>query len=438
MLVVTAALQVSEQIKDAGAYAGLASILGLAVLALLYFGQARELKRLREWAGRAPERTAELQEQANAAAAVRARRVAPQPVAAAAPMRSPAQTPATAAGAAARPAGSVAAGQAATSAGGPPTARPGAAAPGAAPPGAPAGTPGSVAPGPSPSATPGNAGATARATQGIDASRSAAPANGAPPTAARGQQTQSIPAVKPDPSTSAAAKPLSPDAPSLPPAIPSVVAPTPIGPSPSPTDDSPVPLRQVSAATGAPRRRAAAVVEPLPDDEGRGGPSGRAIGIVLGAITALLLVALLATQVLGGGDDPTPTSGAGADSTSTDKPFVSPPASSGRTDSAPPPVNPGDYSVFVLNGTQKNGIAKEVGKTLETDGFVIADKGNAAINTAPTTEVYYLDGQKRGASAIAKKLDVSPENVKRADRAISVQGPGADVIVQIGADKATP
>ncbi|MCW3010642.1 MAG: LytR family transcriptional regulator, partial [Solirubrobacterales bacterium] len=72
MLVVTAALSVSEQIKDVGAYAGLASILGLAVLSLLYFGQARELKRLREWAGRAPERTAELQEQANAAAAAQA------------------------------------------------------------------------------------------------------------------------------------------------------------------------------------------------------------------------------------------------------------------------------------------------------------------------------------------------------------------------------
>ena len=43
-------------IKDYGGYAGAASVLGLAVLSLLYFAQAREVKRLREWAGRAPER----------------------------------------------------------------------------------------------------------------------------------------------------------------------------------------------------------------------------------------------------------------------------------------------------------------------------------------------------------------------------------------------
>ena len=63
---VTAALEISEQVEKFGAYAGLAAILGLAVLSLLYFGQARELKRLREWAGRAPERAAEMAERAAA------------------------------------------------------------------------------------------------------------------------------------------------------------------------------------------------------------------------------------------------------------------------------------------------------------------------------------------------------------------------------------
>jgi hypothetical protein len=54
------ALSVSDKIEQYGAYAGFASVLGLAVLSLLYFAQARELKRLREWAGRAPERVAGL------------------------------------------------------------------------------------------------------------------------------------------------------------------------------------------------------------------------------------------------------------------------------------------------------------------------------------------------------------------------------------------
>ena len=51
-----AALSVSDKIKTYGAYAGFAAVLGLGVLALLYFAQAREVKRLREWAGRAPDR----------------------------------------------------------------------------------------------------------------------------------------------------------------------------------------------------------------------------------------------------------------------------------------------------------------------------------------------------------------------------------------------
>ena len=42
----------------------MAAIVGLGVLSLLYFAQAREVKRLREWAGRAPERDAELQQRA--------------------------------------------------------------------------------------------------------------------------------------------------------------------------------------------------------------------------------------------------------------------------------------------------------------------------------------------------------------------------------------
>src|SRR5205809_3729343 len=56
------ALSISGPLTDIGAVAGLVAIPGLAILALLYFAQAREVKRLREWAGRAPERAAELQE----------------------------------------------------------------------------------------------------------------------------------------------------------------------------------------------------------------------------------------------------------------------------------------------------------------------------------------------------------------------------------------
>jgi hypothetical protein len=49
-----------DLIERVGAYVGIAAFFGLAVLALLYFSQARDVRRLREWAGRAPERAGEL------------------------------------------------------------------------------------------------------------------------------------------------------------------------------------------------------------------------------------------------------------------------------------------------------------------------------------------------------------------------------------------
>jgi hypothetical protein len=46
-----------EIVQEIGAAAGLGAVVGLAVLSALYFSQARDVKRLREWAGRAPERS---------------------------------------------------------------------------------------------------------------------------------------------------------------------------------------------------------------------------------------------------------------------------------------------------------------------------------------------------------------------------------------------
>lgn|SRR5690348_14291588 len=48
-----------SRVQEIGAYAGFAAVIGLAVLSALYFSQARDVRRLREWAGRAPERAAE-------------------------------------------------------------------------------------------------------------------------------------------------------------------------------------------------------------------------------------------------------------------------------------------------------------------------------------------------------------------------------------------
>src|ERR687885_1659958 len=63
------AFSIQDQIEKYGAYVGIASFLGLALLSVLYFAQAREVRRLRDWAGRAPELDREAPAAATAAAA---------------------------------------------------------------------------------------------------------------------------------------------------------------------------------------------------------------------------------------------------------------------------------------------------------------------------------------------------------------------------------
>ena len=65
------ALSLSSSLTKIGAIAAFAALLGIAVLSLLVFSQARELRRLREWAGRAPERAAEAEQRVGAEALAR-------------------------------------------------------------------------------------------------------------------------------------------------------------------------------------------------------------------------------------------------------------------------------------------------------------------------------------------------------------------------------
>jgi hypothetical protein len=59
-------------VERIGSFAGLASFLGLGVFALLLFAHGRDIRRLRDWAGSAPEREAERLEQTQNIAAQRA------------------------------------------------------------------------------------------------------------------------------------------------------------------------------------------------------------------------------------------------------------------------------------------------------------------------------------------------------------------------------
>ncbi len=77
------ALSLTSTFTKVGAIAGFAALLGIALLSLLAFAQAREIKRLREWAGRAPERAAEMEQRVSTEAAARIQRAGGPPAAAA-------------------------------------------------------------------------------------------------------------------------------------------------------------------------------------------------------------------------------------------------------------------------------------------------------------------------------------------------------------------
>jgi len=360
-----AAVSASDTITDLGAYAGIAAILGLAVLSVLMFAQARELKRLREWAGRAPERAAEMQERLLADAQ---RRVVAQPV----PVtRTPAASPATPAAAAA-----VAAAAAK-----------------------------------SPSSPP-PAGVTGAVTAGVPSGASAAPSGPSGPSGSGPGAKSPAPSVPgaltvPDDATQAI------------PVVPASAARPPMGP----------PLRPASAAALPSLHRGEAEDPPS--------HARTTVAVVGGVVGTLAIAFVLITQVFGGDDDPAST----ADRTRTAS-VKTATTTTPRTTATGAPANPaiakvvrGDFKVFVLNSTDRNGAARESADKLKSSGFEIQGTGQAVTQTMDITQVAYKEGSKRAALEVAMLLGVSPADVILADQSTLVAGGMANVVVTLGADK---
>ena len=61
------AVAVSTSFTQIAAITAFVVLVGIALLSLIVFAQARELKLLRDWAGRAPERAADLERRVTAA-----------------------------------------------------------------------------------------------------------------------------------------------------------------------------------------------------------------------------------------------------------------------------------------------------------------------------------------------------------------------------------
>jgi hypothetical protein len=425
------AFKLADEVEKIGSIAGFVAIPGIAVLALLYFGQAREVKRLREWAGRAPERAVELQQRVEASASQQVqtqKRVQAQPIAKPAtagaqakppvpvPPAKPATAAAGAAGAAAAP-GAPAAGQAAASA--QPAAQPGGASATPAPPG---GLPGTDAGKPAGAPAAPGAKPPIPAPAGANGGDSAEPAKEeAPVPAAEGAE---------GPATSA---PAPADEAAQPAAAPAV-------PLPGARPDSPAPIAEQGAVapvrTPVPPARVPAsplrAQEPVrfpPERRRRGGTSApawltpRSAGIALAALVGLVLVIVVISS-LGGDEGPKQANRAA--------PETQQPASGS---SGSQPVNRGSVTVAVLNGTTIPGLAAQVSDQVERGGFKRGTVTNAADQQRPSTTVAYSSGFKRAAQEVARLLGVAQaEPLDASTQAIA--GGDAQVVVTVGTDRA--
>ncbi len=424
----TAAVALTEQVERLGSYFGFAAVIGLGVLSMLYFAQAREVKRLREWAGRSPERDAELAQRVQSDAQ---RRVVAQPVAQPRPAAQPGspQTAAAQQADAARKAAAAALLAQAQQAGplvGPPGQldRPAAAA--AAPPPATANTAepstAGTAPPPAPGSVP------------PGAAPPAAPGTGAPPAA-----VPAVPGQPAAPATVAGANALSTPAPTAATAGAAAAAARQAGPparTPAFTNGSggqdthesdaarPEPL---PALPRVPRAVTPAAARLSDDDTGsHGGPR---LGLVLGGVGGVIAVVIVLVLLLTGGSDTPPKDNEIGG-------VSPPPAAPAPASSTATKVDRKATQVAVLNGTTQTGLARNVGNKLESSGFTILSVGDNADQQIATTSISYVDGSDRAARVVAQIMDVPSTAVQPIDLNTSAAvDPAAKVVVVVGSDR---
>ena len=411
-----------EIIQEIGSYAGLAAVLGLAVLSALYFSQARDVKRLREWAGRAPERT-DVPQPARVAAQPVPRPPVPKPPSLPARPGVPATTPAAAAAAGAAPA---------------------------------------VATGPA-AATPAGAGAA-------DTKKTSDGQNGTDEQAALSQDT----VVHPPPAPPDGEEGDEDEADGGPPdeAEPDgevdevdegadaddedsdgEPAPEDFHEEFDPDDDfddtgdepavaaparpRPVPQRPTIPIGGASRREPTGILPPY-EESRPGGPvkpkqgamfstPRRAVAVVGGSLLALLVIGFGVLQLTGGDEEPASSGQGGA--AAEEEPAEQP----AEEEKKQPGVDPAKVRVAVLNGTTVPGLAAQIGDSIERRGFQLGTVTNFIDQQRAESVVKYAPGAEREAADVGRRLKISQREPIDAES----QGLAGDatVVVIAGADK---
>lgn len=419
------AVTLGGQFEKYGAYVGVVAFFGLAVLIVLAFAQARELKRVREWAEGTAQRGQELEarvlarlEEARKAQSQTASPATTTVGAAAASAGAGSQTrvirPTTTIhpAAAAIPAATAAATAAAATAI-------------AAPPSA---VPASQNGGAPPTSTPSDEGPALKAPSSPPALNGAVAAPPADPPATEPSEPAepSGPVEPAEPSGPLPSKPTSSEPIAARPA-PSPPRPAPT-PAPSPPRPVPIPAPRTPRPAAAPAAAYAAPGGRRPERAHGGRSRIWAALLGLGAIAAVAGLVFLGVQLLGSDDPSTP-------------PQPNQVAEPGTAQNANGGVRPSvtetrnETTVAVLNGTTSPGLAQSTAERLVGAGYAEDGKTDTGPDqTVATSTVYYARGLQRQARDAARVLGISETKAMDADNQ-ALAGENAELLVIVGADK---
>ena len=458
-----------EIIQEIGSYAGLAAIVGLAVLSALYFSQARDVRRLRDWAGKAPERTSE--------PAAQPTRVVARPV-----PRPPSATP-SGLGTAGQPA-------------------PGGAAAASA-----VGAASAVALGPA-AATPAAARVSGNGEEGRDSTEGVSQDTmaHAPPlpdeedsddhgSELEGDEqerglTEDSPGVVEDsePDDEDALRhdgddldrdddrdhdddlehdddvdhddgdldhddeheddwddydEETGDRPAVTPPLPTAGSPVrPVPPPPRTAPATPAGARPAAVAASRPSNASGSPILPPYDRSRPGGNAGyrrffyspQRAALVIGLGVLVLAAATLGGLRLAGGDDQADTPAAGQTGAAGQPTGGQGGGGAGNgADDQQPAVDPSQVTVAVLNGTTVTGLAADVGDLVEKEGYQLGNVTNSLERERAESVVFYAPGAEAEAEDVSRRLKITQR--EEIDPDTQALAGDASVVVVVGADK---
>lgn len=193
------------------------------------------------------------------------------------------------------------------------------------------------------------------------------------------------------------------------------------------------PRPRVQIRSGAPSAAARRPPVPPRTPAPRRSRAGRRFVLLVGALIAVAAIAALVIITAGGGSSGSSRSRSGATTNA--------PGSSHR--SAPPAFTPSSVTVAVLNGTATNELAHRVASKLTSTGYKQGTVATAPNQTQSATVVAYLPGFRNDALHVATALKLGPASVQAIDpqaQTVACPPPSsctANVVVTVGADLQT-